>query len=166
MQNVAPYASTPIALSLRSLTGLRYRTLSCMECGNPFLERNSERIFRMGNNDMPEEAHTSADGAIYSTCGKCTQQYTVTISLTATSVHSEVPLYLQPQSMFITSEPQKKLRDTYCLECGKAFYSISDRIKLLVDNVTPIDLIDASQLGPMEARCKFQHCKQRWYVRV
>lgn len=166
MQNVvAPYADTPIPLSLRSLTGLRYRTLNCIECGSSFIERNSDQLFRYGSG-APEAAHASADGAIHAICPKCTQQYRLTISVELGNGHSELPLYMQPQSIFITSEPVKRLRDVFCLECGKAFYSISDRIKLFVDNVTPMEMIDVTRLGPMEARCRFQHCKQRFYVRV
>jgi hypothetical protein len=165
MQKNAPYADTPIPLSLRSLTGLRYRTLNCMECGHAFIERSSTQIFRFSN-DSPEVAHVAADGLIHSTCPGCTQKYTLTVAVDMDSGRSDLPLYLQPQSIFVISEPVKKLRDVFCLECGKAFYSISDRIKLLVDNVTPIEMLDADRLGPMEARCKFQHCKQRFYVRV
>lgn len=163
---IAPYSETTISVSLGSVTGLRYRTLNCMECGQPFMERNSDKMFRLGNKDLTEEAKPDSGGSIATTCGNCLQKYTVTISTAAQITSTMIPLHMQPQTLFITNEPVKKLRDTFCLECGKAFYSISDRIKLLMDSVTPIELIGVGRLGPMESRCKFQHCKQRWYIRV
>lgn len=164
MQKNAPYADTPIPLSLASITGLRYRTLNCMECGQPFLERNNDKMFRIGTNNETLVAHVDANGHVNATCGRCTQKYTVTISLNIQPKREGIPLYMQPQTIYVVSEATKKLRDTYCLECGKAFYSISDRIKSVVDNVIPFEMLDTTRLGPMEARCKFQHCKQRWSV--
>lgn len=160
---MSPYADVPIVLSLGSITGMRYRTYNCMECGGPLLERSSDKVFRFSN-DMPQEAHVGASGAIDAVCDKCKQKYAVTISEEVQSAYSNLPLYMQPQAIFVTVEPQKKLRDVYCMECGHAFYSISDRIKLLVDNVVPFEYLDPMKLGPMEARCKFHHCKQRWNV--
>lgn len=164
--STAPYAHNAIPLSLRSSVGLRYRTLNCIECGHPFLERNRDQIFRIDSSDMPEQAHLSADGLVHGICGRCQQTYTVTLAVTVDVRMNDMPLYMQPQSLFITSEPVKHLRDIFCLECGKAFFSISDRIKLMVDNVTPTEMLDTLQMGPMEARCKFQHCKQRFYMRI
>lgn len=160
----APYANIPITLSLSSTVGLKYRTLNCMECGHPFLERNGEQLFHIDAGNTPGAAHT-VDGIVTGICGKCTQEYAVTIS---SDVHAsnDVPLYLQPQSFYVAIEPVKKLRNTYCLECGKAFYSISDRIKQVVDNLVPMEMMDVTRLGPMESRCKFQHCQQRWFIRV
>ena len=159
----APYASKVIPLFLNSLTGLKYRTLSCMECGEDFFERNSDRMVRLGNKNLPSEAHIDSSGKIDCNCGRCNQQYSVTLSLSVVS-NSGVPLYMQPQSIYVISEPQKKFRNVYCLECGKAFFSISDRIQQVTDNVTPVNLITG--MGAMEARCKFQHCKQSWAIRV
>lgn len=163
MAKIAPFASTVISLSLGSITGLKYKTLNCVECGNPILERNSDRMFRLNAQDQPELARPSVDGTISVKCGKCSQKYSLVISFSATP-SIDMPLYMQPQSLFITAVPDKKLRDTYCMECGKAFYSISDRIQLLSDNTMPFDMLDPAKLGPMEVWCKFQHCKQRWSV--
>ena len=163
MQRSAPYADTPIPLFLGSSTGLRYRTLSCMECGSDFFERNADIMLRIGDKELPQQARLDSTGRIPCVCGKCSQKYTITISLHV-ETNRGVPLYMQPQSIYIANAPRKRLRDVYCLECGKAFYSISDRIQQVVDNVTPNTMITG--LGPMEARCKFQHCKQRWQVRV
>lgn len=164
MEKIAPFANIAIPLALSSTSGLKYKTLNCVECGQPILERNNNQMLRIGTSKYPELARLGADGAIDTTCGKCTQQYKVTFSVSIQASRSNVPLYMQPQSIFIAIEPNKKLRDTYCLECGKAFYSISDRIKLLSDNTIPFDMLDPSQLGPMEVWCKFHHCKQRWSV--
>lgn len=164
MQKNAPYASIAIPLSLSSTIGLKYRTLNCMECGQPFLERNGEQLFNIGNN-LPDEAHAGIDGVFKGLCGNCSQQYTVTISL---DVHQSSigPINMQPQSFYLVTEPVKNLRQTYCLECGKSFYSISDRITQVIDNLIPPELMDTTRLGPMEVQCKFHYCKQRWFIRV
>jgi hypothetical protein len=145
---------------------MRYRTLNCMECGRPFLERNKDSVYRVGARDMPGVAHAGADGLIHAVCSRCQQKYTVTLSMTIEHDRAGLPLHLQPQTLFIVTEPIKRLRDLFCLECGKAYFSVSDRIGQMIDNVTPVELLDPDRLGPMEARCKFQHCKQRWYVRI
>ncbi len=162
---LAPYADLAIPLSLSSITGLKYRTLNCFECGQPFMERNAETMYRM-TDDMPKEAHVGTDGAIAGMCGNCSQKYSVTISVALEPAFDNVPLYMQPQTLFITTEPVKKLRDTFCMECGKAFYSISDRIKSVVDNTIPTEMLDPNKLGPMEVWCHFHRCKQRWSVFV
>lgn len=164
MEKTAPFASIAIPLSLGSITGLKYKTLSCVECGHPILERSSDRMFRISSKDMPEEARIGADGTIPAICGRCTQKYSITISLGISTKVNDIPLYMQPQSMFITVSPTKKLRDVHCLECGKAFYSVSDRINLMTDNTVPLEMINPLKLGPMEVWCKFHHCKQRWSV--
>jgi hypothetical protein len=163
-KTAAPYASIPIPLSLTSVSGLKYRTLNCLECGRPFMERNNEVIYRTGTNTYPTEVKLDAAGQIKTNCGQCSQEYIVAIAITVATVHGALPLNEQPMSIFIASAPTKKLRDTYCLECGHAYFSISDRITSLVDDVVPIEMIKG--MGPMEPRCKFHHCKQRYHVRV
>lgn len=165
MEKSAPYASTPIPLSLSSTVGLKYRTLNCMECGKEFFERAGDQSFYVGDKTAPEEAHINSEGLYKAICGNCSQQYTITLSVELPA-SSSIPLYMQPQSFYIAVEPVKQLRNTYCLECGKAFYSISDRIKQVVDNLIPLEMIDMLKLGPMESRCKFQRCQQRWFIRV
>jgi hypothetical protein len=80
MQKSAPYADTPIIVSVQSSVGLRYRTWSCMECGQPFLEREGDAFFRVGSKDMPGEAHLSNGSTIAGLCGNCSQRYTVTVA--------------------------------------------------------------------------------------
>jgi hypothetical protein len=135
-----------------------------MECGQPFMERNNNQIFRIGTNNMNQTAHVDADGFVHGVCGNCEQKYTVTIAFDVSSKREGIPLYMQPQTIYLVSAPEKKMRDTYCLECGKAYFSISDRIKSMVDNATPFNLLDPNKLGPSEARCRFQHCKQRYRI--
>lgn len=160
---IAPFASTAIRLDLGSVTGLKYKTLHCNECGEPFIERNGDDMFRVSK-DWPEKAHVGADGTIPTTCSKCTQKYVIIISHNVTHVKDGVPLYMQPQSVFMAITATKKLRDTHCLECGKAYYSVSDRVNSISDNTIPFDLLDLAKLGPMEVWCKYQHCKQRWSI--
>lgn len=165
MQNAA-YANIPIPLSLQSTTGMRYRTLSCVECGRSFLDREGDQLYRVGVKDMPEEAHAGVDGVIPTICGNCRQAYAVTFSLAVQVSRSAMPLNMQPQSIYLYSEPIKHFRDTHCMECGKVYFSFSDRIKLIVDSVNPTEQYDVGQAGAMEARCNWRGCKQRWVVRV
>lgn len=162
----SPYADKPIHLSIRSISGLKYRVLNCWECGRGFLERNNDQLFRINTQALPYEAHVGADGAVEGLCGNCGQKYTVTISTQVSYASGAIPLYMQAQSIFLAVEPAKQSRDIFCYECGKAFFGISDRIAMVVDEVAPSALIDPAKLGSMEARCKFQHCKQRFHVRV
>lgn len=165
MLKIAPFADIAIDLSFSSTTGPRYRTLNCIECGNLIIERSGDDIYRIAN-DYPERARVSADGTIPTRCDRCTQKFSITVSTGFATSRSSIPLYMQPQSIFLKVSPTKKLRDTYCMECGKAFYSISDRINSLSDNTVPFGMLDPARFGPMEAWCKFQGCKQRWSVMV
>lgn len=167
MQKDAPYASTPIVISLSAISGMRTRTLNCIECGHPFMERSSDmRLFRLNSKDMPEEATVGVNGHIDGMCGNCRQKYAVTISIHVERAVSTLPLYMQPESIFVVSEPAKNFRDIFCFECGKTFFSISDRIDSFVDDTTPVAMIDPMKLGPIEPRCKFNYCKQRYHVRL
>lgn len=166
MLKIAPYANKQIPISLGSTTGLRYKTVHCIECGAPIIERNNTQIFRLGVKDMPEVVKLSVDGSMNTHCHRCSQRYSLIVDTNSSSLNSGVPLYMQPQSIFMAIEPVKKLRDIYCIECGKAFYSISDSMKLISDNTMPIDMLDPEQYGPFESWCKFHHCKQRWSIFV
>lgn len=163
MAKIAPFADIPIDLSFSSTSGSRYRTLNCIECGHPIIERSGDDIYRI-TNDYPERAKAGADGTIPTKCDRCTQSFKVVVSVAVVTSKSGIPLYMQPQSLFLEVSSSKKLRDTYCVECGKAFYSVSDRIGSISDNTIPFDLLDPLKLGPMEVWCKFNHCKQRWSV--
>lgn len=165
MEKSAPFADMPIMLSVQSNVGMRYRSYECVECGLPFLERDNDTFYRSGSSE-PESAHIDAGGTIPATCPRCAQKYTVVIALGIQQKREGIPLYMQPQSIFMSVESSKKLRDIYCGECGKAFFSVSDRIRMIVDNTTPEEMLDTTRYGPMEARCKFHQCKQRWYIRV
>jgi ferredoxin-like protein FixX len=158
---VAPYAESPIPLYLTSLTGMKYRTLNCMECGAEFLERNGDTMYRLNDPDLPAEV--KIDGhSIKAKCGNCSQWYGVQVSLTITYEHGGIPLYMQPQSVYVTSETSKRLRYMYCLECGHAFQSISDRISQVVDNRIPFEFLDPTKLGVIESMCHFSNCGQAW----
>lgn len=163
MEKTAPFANTAIIINLGSVTGLKYTTKSCLECGSPLVERNGDKLFRISN-DFPQEAHIGKDGTIPTTCTRCSQKYAIVISHDINNANPGVPLYMQPQSIFMAVSSNKKLRDTHCFECGKAFFSISDRYGSLSDNTIPFDLLNPEKLGPMEGWCKFHHCKQRWSI--
>lgn len=157
----APYADSPIPLYLASVTGMRYRTLNCMECGAEFLERNNDTMFRLNDPDLPAEVAVSGQ-SVKARCGNCQQWYAVQASISVTLEQGGVPLYLQPQSVYLSVDTTKRLRYLHCLECGKPFHSISDRISQVVDNRVPFEYLDPLRLGPVEALCHSQNCGQTW----
>lgn len=161
----SPYYSIAIPLYLNSVSGMKYRTLSCMECGRDFLERDGDTIYRTSDDSRPEQAVLNAT-ATEVRCGNCDQQYAVYLSIEMRYEQGGVPLYLQPQSLYLAIEPAKKLRDIHCLECGKTFHTISDRIGLVSDNRLPMELMDPGKAGPIEARCGFNKCSQTWALMV
>lgn len=165
MESAAPYADTPIPLYLGSVTGMRYRTLSCIECGREFLERNNDTMYRVGDESQPREVSISAE-PVSATCSNCRQRYTVQISLSISFERDGIPLYMQPESMYLTAEEHKKLRYVHCLECGHVFQSISDRISQVVDNRVPFQYLNPSKLGPIERTCTANTCGQAWAVMV
>lgn len=156
----APYAANPIPLHLGSSTGMRYRTLNCMECGREFLERNNDTLYRSNDQGQPPQAISSTP--IPAVCGYCSQQYILTIAIQVTIERYAVPLHQQPQSVYIAPETSKQQRTIHCLECGKVFQGISDRISQVVDNQIPMQYVVASHLGPVTAMCSFKKCKQAW----
>lgn len=162
---IAPYASVTIPLYLGSTTGFRYRTLNCMECGAEFIERNNDMMYRLNDVDAPSEI--ALNGSVeLAKCGNCQQQYAIQVSLLVSLELGGIPLYLQPQSLYIAIEPIKRLRYVHCMECGKAFHSISDRISQVVDNRVPFEHLNPLKLGPLEALCHRQNCGQTWAILV
>jgi transcription elongation factor Elf1 len=158
---LAPYGERAIPLLLTSVTGFRYRTLNCMECGAEFLERNNDAMYRL--NDASAPAEIMLDGAVViAHCGNCLQKYHVQVSLNVALDEGGIPLYLQPQSIYIAVDNMKKLRYIYCLECGHAFQTISDRINQVVDNRVPFEQLDQTKIGPLETMCHFSNCQQVW----
>lgn len=157
----APYAETAIPLYLSSVTGMRYRTLNCLECGQEFLERNGETMYRIGDDSLPAEISIGSE-SIKASCGRCGQWYGVQVSSVVNLERDSVPLYLQPQSIYLAVEAAKRLRYVHCLECGKAFQSISDRISQVVDNRVPFEYFNPARLGAIERTCTFNNCGQTW----
>jgi len=161
----APYASIPIPLYLSSVTGMRYRSINCVECGAEFIERNNDTMYRLNDADLPNEIAVSA-ASVKAKCGNCQQWYSIQVSLNVTLEQGGIPLYLQPESIYIVVEEQKKLRYLHCMECGKAFHSISDRVSQVIDNRVPFEYLDNTRLGPLEALCHFTNCGQTWSLIV
>jgi hypothetical protein len=163
---VAPYADTPIAVHLQAVSGMRYRLLSCVECSREFFERQGDNYYRVGVQEMPEEAHVDSTGGIPTMCGQCQQKYVVFFSVVSGTYRGDPLSFQKPQTIFLIAAPVKRPRDTYCLECHHAYLSVSDRISMISDNAMPIELFNESQLGTIEVRCKARNCKQRWAVRT
>lgn len=157
----APYAEVAIPLFLSSVTGMRHRSLNCVECGAEFLERNNDTIFRMNDPDLPEEVAISG-ASVKARCGNCEQWYGIQVSVNVTYAQGGIPLYLQPESIYISIEPVKRLRYLHCMECGKPFHSLSDRVSQVVDNRVPFEYLNPSRLGPLEALCHYNNCGQTW----
>lgn len=157
----APYADIAIPLFLSSLTGMRYRTLNCLECGQEFLERNNDTMYRINDTSLPTEVAIGSE-SVKARCGNCEQWYAVQVSSSVQTDPDSMPLYLQPQSIYISVSESKKLRYVHCLECGKVFHGISDRISQVVDNRVPFEYLLPSRLGPIEALCRFNNCGQTW----
>jgi hypothetical protein len=131
-----------------------------MECGAEFLERNNDMMYRLNDTSMPGEI-TLTGQSVKAKCGNCNQWYGVMISLDVTYA-GDIPLHLQPQSVYIKVDSAKKLRYLHCLECGKPFHSISDRIHQVIDNRIPFEFLDPSKIGVMESLCRGQNCGQTW----
>lgn len=132
-----------------------------MECGAEFIERNNDQMFRLNDESAPAEIALSGI-VIEAICGNCQQKYHIQVSLGVALQDGGVPLYLQPQSVYIVCDIAKKLRYLHCLECGKPFHSISDRIRQVVDNRVPFEQLDPNRIGPLEALCHAQSCGQTW----
>jgi DNA-directed RNA polymerase subunit RPC12/RpoP len=161
----APYADNAIPLFLTSLTGMRFRSLHCLECGAEFLERDGANMYRLNDPNLPTEIAISSE-SVKAQCGRCTQWYGVQISIDVVYESEGIPLYMQPQSIYLSPVEQKKLRYVHCLECGKTFHTISDRISQMVDNRIPFEYVSAAKLGPMEALCSYSRCGQSWALMV
>jgi DNA-directed RNA polymerase subunit RPC12/RpoP len=162
---VAPYATVVIPLFLSSLTGFRYRTINCMECGAEFIERNNDMLYRLNDDSQPAEIAINGE-VTNARCGRCQQSYTVMVSLNVNLDQNGIPMHLQPQSVYIASETVKKLRYLHCMECGKPFHSISDRIRQVVDNRVPFEHLDPNKIGVLEALCHAQSCGQTWALMI
>lgn len=170
MQNVtarispAPYRDEAIRLSLTSSTTSAYRPLHCLECGKKFIEREGAYYWRTNTDAAPSPIRVDAYGVVITNCANCHQQYAVTFSLTTSRVI--VPLYQQAQSIYFIPVARKVARLTKCMECGKGLQHISDRISMVVDNVTPVEFQDPLRLAPFQADCEFTRCRQRWALMV
>lgn len=157
----APYATTPIPLYLSSVTGMRYRSINCVECGAEFLERNNDTMYRLNDSELPAEVQVSA-ASVKAKCGNCQQWYGIQVSLDVTLEQGGIPLYLQPESIYLTVEATKRLRYLHCMECGKPFHSISDRVSQVIDNRVPFEYLAPGRFGPLEALCHYNNCGQTW----
>lgn len=160
MITLAPYAAKPIPVYLTSTNAPRYRVLSCVECAEPFIERQGDDFYRIGNKDLPEVARVDSVGSIETVCGHCQQAYVVYFGLEKQAYKPDPLAYQRPQTVFLAVEENKNMRDTYCLECHHAYLSVSDRISMISDGVLTISHLVG--LGPVQVRCKFKGCKQRW----
>lgn len=163
---IAPYAGVAIPLYLDSTNGMRYRNLHCIECGREFLERNNDTMYRINDTSQPTEVRIAANTPIEAKCGNCTQTYIVSVAVSIVYERDGIPLHMQPQTLHLVIEQQKQLRYISCLECGKVIHSISDRIGHMTDNRVPFEYLSPNRLGPMEAICRENDCRQSWTLMV
>lgn len=113
---------------------------------------------------QPRQAHVDESGGIRANCPDCAQKYIVTVSLTIE--RSVTILASINESIYFVAVPNKERRYTRCMECGKAFHIMNDRISQVVDNAMPLEFIDKSKLAPLEAMCGFSRCRQQWSFMV
>jgi ferredoxin-like protein FixX len=165
LTEASPYAAEAIQIFLTSETGMRYRQLSCIECGVDFIERAGDTLYRLGDSDNPEAVALS-DLPVDTHCSNCKQQYELHVALSVGLNEGGIPLYMQPQTIYIDVAQSKKLRYVHCLECGKSFHTISDRVSVISDNRVPVEYLDPTKAGPMEAICRFNNCSQLWAFMV
>ena len=158
----APYADHPIQVSLLSTTSLRYRPLNCLECGRTFLERDNAVFYRPDG----RTAHVDADGVILALCPHCSQKYVVTVSMHVVYELQRVPLHEINQSIYFVPAETRERRLTRCMECGKAFQTMLDRISQVVDNAMPVEFLEPGRTAPLETICRFNRCGQRWSLVV
>lgn len=162
----APYADIEIPLFFSSITGMKYRVFNCMECGQPFLERQGDMLYRLNDSDRAAEVHIIDGVNMTVQCGKCSQLYVLNASTNIIYEANGPSLYMHPQSIYLVPVPNKRLRYLHCLECGSAFHSISDRISSMSDNRIPMEYVALDRLGPIETRCTQNKCYQQWAIIV
>jgi hypothetical protein len=161
--NIAPYADDAIHVSITSTTSSVYRSLHCIECGRKFLERDNNTFWRMGLGlQQPRQAHVDVSGNINAICPNCCQKYLVSVSVIVVLERPGIPLNTINQSIYFTPVLEKERRYTRCLECGKAFHVMHDRVSRIIDNTMPVELMDMTKLAPLEAICSFNRCRQQW----
>lgn len=75
------------------------------------------------------------------------------------------PYNTLPITLSYISIDRKLYRDIFCVECGKPFMAISDKIVSIMDSAVPIEhLRGDSKL--IETRCKGHYCKQHYNIYV
>lgn len=162
----APYADTPIRLSMLSISTERYKTYYCFECRHPFLQRDNDTLYRINSNDEPARAYADEAGILIS-CGKCKQKYVGTVVVAPPrQITHNYPQIPTVQSIYLSPSDNKKQRYMGCMECGKVFCSITDRIALIVDNVAPVEALSHERIGLLEVMCKQPKCGQLWALIV
>lgn len=70
------------------------------------------------------------------------------------------PYNQQPITVLIKAVKQKVFRQLHCLECGRPFLDITDKILSVSDSVTPIEQLNPDEVGIIEAHCSRHDCKQ------
>jgi DNA-directed RNA polymerase subunit RPC12/RpoP len=165
LQVIAPFADTPIELSLLSVSAKRYKTYYCVECKHPFLQRDAETLYRLNTNDETSTVRLF-DGMALAKCAGCSQKYVVTIALSNTSYIAVDNIQKELQSIYIVPVANKVSRYIRCMDCGYTFCSQTDRIARIVDNVVPLEYMPAHKVAYTEARCDMNRCRQRWAVVV
>lgn len=161
----APYADTPIELSMLSTSSNRYKTYYCIECRHPFLQRDGDTIYRVNNNNEPSTAHFGG-GMVLTRCDRCKQKYVGTISIATTRIARTDQLHMVVQTIYIVPAAIKIERYIRCLECGGSFITLADQISKIVDNSLPLEFESPDRVVAPEARCKIGNCRQRWALRV
>lgn len=166
--STAPYADKPIAISVMSISTRRYKTYYCVECNHPFMQRDNDVVYRINNNDEPMTMHLANNGVGLTKCAKCTQKYTITISLTVLPniLVTSGRMQKELQSIYLVPTEAKVSRYVRCMDCGYSFCSLTDRISTIVDSAMPLEYAVGSKVAHVETRCDQNNCRQRWAIIV
>ena len=74
------------------------------------------------------------------------------------------PYNTLPITLVLTTITQKSYRRLHCLECGKPFLDITDKVATATEGAQPIEDLRPNALGFVEPHCRTHTCKQ--YYRI
>lgn len=77
---------------------------------------------------------------------------------------TRTPFNTMPITLVLTTLTQKAYRRLHCLECGRPFLDITDKVATATEGTQPVDQMKPDQKGFIEPHCHFHYCKQ--YYRI
>lgn len=77
---------------------------------------------------------------------------------------ARTPYHTMPITLVLTTLTQKVYRRLFCMECGKPFLDITDKVASATEGVEPLDQMQPNEKGFIEPHCHNHLCKQ--YYRI